>query len=318
MRHDEPHRRVLDREIGGSTNEEFFRLVDDVLSEAVNRSTYTFARCWETVPETIQGQMPLLLFRHCLEMADAVHVLVMESASAPARLQLRSLYEGVLFLEYMLEADTQLRVTTYIASSYLWGLRSARRMQRGSPERRQFVKELQSGPLADPTLVGRLMTTKEDVAKYENALQSPDLAAGYASLRAYKQKHGRWPAAWYIAVDETLHSLRDLAIHLGRGVEYVRYDLWSRSVHPDLLAVHMIRNPTSTEQRVRKLRDGDRITDAVVVCVDLLRDANVLALRHARPAESASFSTGWQRDLAPLTAQFGEEITVWGSEDETD
>src|SRR3954462_7884587 len=48
----------------------------------------------------------LIAYRHVLEMLDAVAILVGAAAPIPARLQLRSMFEGLLTVEYMISAPS--------------------------------------------------------------------------------------------------------------------------------------------------------------------------------------------------------------------
>jgi pSer/pThr/pTyr-binding forkhead associated (FHA) protein len=70
-------------------------------------------------------------------------------------------------------------------------------------------------------------------------------------------------------------------------------------------------------QRVRKLRDGDRINAAIDAALAGLRDANEYVLRFARPAELGAFMEEWQVIERQL-GEIGDEVTIWNPEDYQD
>ena len=58
--------------------------------------------------------VPLLFLRNSIELADAISVLIKNSAIDPAKPVLRSLLENTLGLEYLFEKDTGIRSLSYI------------------------------------------------------------------------------------------------------------------------------------------------------------------------------------------------------------
>ena len=311
MSPDGPLERILDRHTAKVQNREFLAFLDDVFSEGVNRCTHVFGRCWSGAPSTLVGQVPLILFRHVLEMVDAIHVLLLESATVPARLQLRSTFEGLLYLEFMLGEEKEIRVPAFVAGSYLWGLRHARRLRKGSGERRVFLEDTAPGYSSDPNPFSEIRVTEEEINRYEEFLRSDPIQPGYELFEKFKRERGKRPRTWYQAVNHEISSLRDLALHLGRGSDYVMYDLWSRSVHPDLLSVHFLMPGRGRPQRLRTLRDGERIGSTAVAAIRFLREGATMVLRDMRPEEVPRFSENWERDLTSRLREIGDEITIF-------
>lgn len=306
-----PLEKLLDRHLPKAQNREFLGFLDAVMLDAVDKSTQAFGRCWSTVPSTLVGQVPLILYRHVFEMADAVHALLLESASVPARLQLRSCFEALVYLEFMLREDKEVRVLAFVASSYAWGLRYARRLEEGSGERNVFLKETRTGDIRGDHPFAQVSVPRETVRKYEECLESEPVRTGYDLLKRFKKEKKRWPRIWCEVVNEDLRSLRDLALYLDRGAEYVMYDLWSRSVHPDLLSVHFLNPGVGRPQRLRKVRDGEKIGSTAIAAVRLLRDATVLVLADTRPGEVGAFEKAWENEVTSRLNEIGEEITIF-------
>lgn len=56
----------------------------------------------------------LMLYRHVIEMIDAIEALLEQSVVNPAYLQLRSAFEAYLQLEWILKENTKRQAITYL------------------------------------------------------------------------------------------------------------------------------------------------------------------------------------------------------------
>ena len=102
----EPHERLLNRHNARIENKEYHEELDAAFEGLINDATWIFSRVSETAEENLERDICLLLLRHMIEMADAVHILLAHASSRPARLQLRSMFEALLYLDFILEGDT--------------------------------------------------------------------------------------------------------------------------------------------------------------------------------------------------------------------
>lgn len=108
----EPFKKLLDRDLSKASLREMIDVASPTLREAVNFGTQAFARCQSSVPSDAEPDVDLpalALYYHILEMTDAVEVLVSQCCLVPAKLQLRSSFEAMLSLEYILENDYRQR-----------------------------------------------------------------------------------------------------------------------------------------------------------------------------------------------------------------
>lgn len=305
---DRPQHRILDRHRGRVANREYLEILDRALTAFIDEATWIFARCWESGKEPLTDEVALVLYRHILEMADAIHILLLQSASVPARLQLRSMFEALLYLEYLLEEDTDRRARAYIVGSYSWGLRWARRLEKGSQARAQFVTEVSSDKIVTPTMIEAWEVLPSKIAETEEYLLSEDFAEIYRQFNEFHAGRNRWPH-WYQVLTPKISGLKDLAVRLKRGAQYVMYDHWSRSMHPDLLAVHIDREE-GAQGYLRELRDGTDIARAAHGVAWFLKDATTAILRAYRPDELDSFALDYRQRIWPLFQQLGPTDVV--------
>jgi len=302
---DKPHERLLDRHLPAVQNKDYLEALDRAFEALLNHCTWVFARCWESCERGVVNEVPLLLLRHILEMADAIHILCFKSASGPAQLQVRSLFEAVLYLEFMLEEDTERRAIAYAVSSRLWSLRYAKRLLKDSEARKQFVKEVQSDPVVTAEMLDSWVTTAEGIQSAEDFLNSGVFLPIYQEFKKYKKG-----AYWYQALDGKPSNLRELAIHLERGGQFILNDFWSRTVHPDLLAVHINLEEGEETGTLRTLRDAYRIGDISAITAKLVREAMELVLERCRVDELEGFRKTYASQITPLFAELGPTEVV--------
>lgn len=302
---DRPHERLLDRNLPSAKNREYLADLDRAFTALLNDSTWTCARCYESANETFLHDTILLLLRHILEMADAIHVLLLSSASRPALLELRSMFEALLYIEYILETDSERRAKAYVVRSRLWSLKLAKRMLRDSEARKQFLKEVSSDPLVTRQMLESWVTEQEEIDKAESVLKSPDLKEVYDRFRAFQKT-----VPFYKALDGKPGTLRDLAIHLNRGGQALLQDSWSRHTHPDTVGAQLHDSGTEMEGRMRHFRDGGEISNVASVAASIVRQAMEATLGLLRPEELRRYRERYSREIAPLFAPLGETVTV--------
>lgn len=295
----EPHERLLNRYAGKAGNAEYLEALDQAFSRLLNESTWVFSRLWETTSGDLTAEICLLLVRHIMEMTDAVHLLLLASASRPAQLQLRSAFEAMLYLEFILERDSERRALAYAVGSRLHSLRFAKRLLEGSEARAQFVKEVEQDPLVTDEMLTSWIASPESVKAAEDYLESELYRDVYAE---FKKSRKRIP--WYSALEGKPTDLRALAIHLDRGGQYILLDGWSRTVHPDTIPTQ-IDAADREERRVRTLRDGGDIGNCAASACRLLDMALELVLERYRPGELDAFRATMAQHILPGFAELG-------------
>ena len=292
----EPHERLLNRHNPRIENKEYHEELDAAFEGLINDATWIFSRVSETAEENLERDICLLLLRHMIEMADAVHILLAHASSRPARLQLRSMFEALLYLDFILEGDTTRRAKAYAVGSRLWSLRVGRRMLEGSQAREEFITQVASDPLVTQGMIDGWVVTVEEVQRAEEYLESDFFSEVYTKFKEFN----RTPP-WYRALDGRPTNLRELAIHLNRAGQFVLADFWSRSVHPDLIGVQL----EDDEKMMRVLRDADQLGNTAQIAARILIWALELVLESFRDEELTSFRARVVNDITPLFAKLG-------------
>ncbi|MBK8922649.1 MAG: hypothetical protein IPM81_14275 [Saprospirales bacterium] len=167
-----------------------------LIEEFVNFGTHVFK--WEVEQarggdENIPVQM---MFRHILELADSVSILVKESSIDPCKLLLRGMLESVLGFEYLLEKDTHNRAMGFMVWHHHHKLKRYRMLN----PKDKSSKDLSARLKADKVLLEGvpdpfIANLEERIQGLENLLSTPayQLAESeYQKLLSKKIKGPKW------------------------------------------------------------------------------------------------------------------------------
>jgi len=104
-----PNENFIPREIENPEIQEILNQYSSVLEEIVNFASHVAKWCAEEIHGGEELAPLYLSFRHIFELIDAISVLVKYSCIAPCKILLRSVFESVLSVKYILEKDTEKR-----------------------------------------------------------------------------------------------------------------------------------------------------------------------------------------------------------------
>jgi hypothetical protein len=110
---------ALDRDIAKVEMSDQIKLACPLLQELVNYATNALQRCNLEVADGNEDEnvAPLILYRHIIEMTDGIEVLLSQASVTPGIPVLRSSFEAVLQLEYILKDPSE-----YVRRSLMWML----------------------------------------------------------------------------------------------------------------------------------------------------------------------------------------------------
>jgi hypothetical protein len=274
---------------------EKFRTLSDVLDRTVNFGMSVLQRLPSNRVLNLGEAAVLLSFRHLLEMADGVSELVRSGCAEPVKPLLRSCFEGLLSMEYLLKEDTERRGVAYRVASIHSRIAEYRRVDPSTPEGRQLRKELGHDDLPLSALIPD-MDTKARVANAMAELEKPKFAPVEAEWKAVKKRLGRRPA-WYSLFDGP-PDVRSLAIALGRGGWYeIFYRSWSDTGHAgDVFgALTTLSNGTIA---MKGLRFPDQLDVLTLMTLSVMRIGLVYVVDSILPTEAKSFME-FGRDIRP-------------------
>jgi hypothetical protein len=278
-----PLKGILDRDIAVAETESLISEWSPYLEELVNFATHALARCQESL-KGVEGTPASLihLYYHIIQMADGVQVLCSNACFQAAFPLVRSIWEGNLFIQYMLEeGHFENRSTAWLACSHLEGkevwLMQDLTSQRGQDieSMRQKDKYLGSADVLekDQDIV------KEQIALYDAMLQKSKFSSVLAKLSNSAKKNKRW-----YSVNSDLNTIKDLAKHLGRSLEYelIYSNLSAVSHAKDASRTITTREGTAYLTPIRADTDGQTVYSHA--CAYLM-DATWMIMTKLRSAE---------------------------------
>lgn len=223
-----PHLDILYREVSIAEARESLRIALPVLREFVDFGTNALMRCTLSVEGDIFEDMTVLaLYRHILEMTDAVELLLSHGSAVPARPVIRSSFEALLSIEYILESDE-----TYCERALSWLVNhfhnSRKFLETLIPETGkgvEFAKALASDPIG-PRIT---LPSADDARRQVSVL---DQLMSDQRLRKVVEEFKLKPRAKWYSLFDGPNDLRALARHMNQLARYDHlYRIWSSTSH---------------------------------------------------------------------------------------
>jgi hypothetical protein len=262
-----------------------------MLEEIRNYGLALFSRCLIRPEGGDENSAILLPYLHLLEMLDAVIVLLPASAIGPSRLQLRSMLEASLTIEYVVQADTTRRGHAYLLLDALAEREFMKRLDAQTEEGRKLRAELGSESILAEFDKQFHSSDLHNGPQFPSALleQPPYNEVWLEYNRLVKVKKMR-PAdiRWYCLFDGP-RSIRQLAYILNRGAEYeFLYSPFSATAHVTAALRRQVEVSGPRAGTLRPLRDPREIFTVCRLSHALTIRATRLVLDYFRPDEAAS------------------------------
>ena len=279
-----PLEKLLYRELSRVAAKGLVDIASPLLQELVNFSTNAFARCASSSKgKTDEDVAVLTLYLHVIEMTDAIEVLVSESCPAPARTLLRSSFEATLYIEYILEKESE-----YVERSLAWlvgyvhnRLQAYRLFSPAAPSDKSIRKALREHK-SEAMQALEVRDPAQAIENLEGFLTHPHILP----IERLFEEHRRWK--WYQILDSSLCNLRALARHLEREAEYqILYRQWSSVSHGHDLSRFLAKS-SDGDPGFRSLRDPSSIREVAGHAASFILRATRLVLGRFRPGEDLS------------------------------
>ena len=215
-------------------------------------------------------------------MTDAFEVLIAQSCAAPTVLLIRSSFEALLSLEYILESDSD-----YINRSLSWlGGYAHRRLD----SYESFLpdmprgKQYQAAVMKDGSMKDLPMPPADEVQKAVDNLRSFLARDQFAPIEAEFATSKKRPE-WYRLFGGP-SNLQQLSYHLNRHAQYdFLYRQWSTVTHAHDFPSFIART-TDGHTAIRGIRDPEPIRDVSRFAATFIIRATRLLLAKFRPGES--------------------------------
>ncbi|MBQ10715.1 MAG: hypothetical protein CMJ45_04105 [Planctomyces sp.] len=282
-----PLESVLYRELSKAEAKSVIEVASPLLREIVNYGTNAFMRCATSTPGEVNEDVALLtLYLHIIEMTDGIEILVSESCPAPAIPLVRSSWEALISMEYILEADYLRRSLAWLANYARTRLDGYRSLDSSTIQGKEFLEALAADRWVRVDVLAPSNTDMEEllkgIANLEKFLARPQFQTVEEEYVRTKKKRKSRPQ-WFQLFDGPT-SIRGLARHLNRHAQYdFLYRSWSSVVHAQ----------DASRLINRRLRDANSNKQITSFATSLFLSATQMLLKKFRPGEDLSV---WYKD----------------------
>lgn len=286
----EPFKLLLDRDGATESSRELRELTCPVLQEAINYATHVFARCVQTNSKPSESGFfpPIVLFRHAIQVADAVEVSLSRSSVMPANMLLRNLFETMVSLMYMCKADSERRGMAWLYHTI--------------HSRAQWMKGIAnpdvSGIMAEMFRDAFASQMTEQLKFIRDFFDSPHWRDVRENIK--QQKKFRY---WYSLFGGPI-NLRCLAEHVGVLDEYVvRYKSWSSEAHATS-TYDMLREYDDGRAAFVPIRSPEKLLDVGSTTLSYLLRSTGTMIQYMRPDECEQFRKWHDKEVRLPAARF--------------
>ncbi len=285
---------LLYRELRRAEAKDLIGIASPLLQEEVNYATNTFQRCKETASRaaTVDELVPVFAsYYHVIGMTDGIEVLISQSCPIAAIPLLRSSFEALLAVEYILEEDCQRRAFAWTVCRCHDVLGLYELLDTSRPRGREFSASLpqdvlnQYKSLQSPRIA-------QVIQNVESRLKKPDYEA--AENEYQRLRKGRGSVNWYTLFGGPA-NLRGLCERLNRKPTYdIFYRSWSNAAHAgDLLHLLTRTGPLG----FNPLRSPEKLLEVAGHASAFILDATKLILTKYRAGELASFEKWYKSEI---------------------
>ena len=307
---DDANKKILDRDkainFGATISEPL-----DSLRDFVDHGTDLILRCYYYGSNKSLKDIVALfsLFKNALSMADAIEVMMRQGVILPSLLQLRSLFEVSVMLQWILQESGDERAKAYHVANLRRQRLDYRRDLPGTVENKDF-KDLWDTIGERIPSPAREKELRAQIANLDKELSGSSLCDLDKKFEAFYQKN-RYEQDWYKILG--VRSFRGIAKDVGRTAEYlIIYTSGSEVMHGSTYSgqlafdrLKIITNP---------LRSPERTNSLLTLVMALTSKMIQSTLGHYRPAELENLNRKYREDWASPLRRIPdikvEELTV--------
>jgi len=291
-----PFEPLLYRELAKVAAKEIIDIASPLLQELVNYATNAFQRCQMSSTDAEDEDLPVLVsYLHVIEMTDGIEVLISQSCSNPAVPLLRSSFEALLAIRYILEADYQQRSLSWIVGYVHSRIEGYETLDASSPRGRDFLTALSTDETRQYLALPSMPELEDAIPNLQSMLRKPKYQPIEAEYERLRQKRKR-PPMWYNLFGGP-PNLRELARTVERGAQYdVLYRQWSTITHATDVSHYLTRTANGTPA-FKPLRNAEELRTISAFAASFILNATRKALSKFRPGEEASLKSWYLREI---------------------
>lgn len=263
-----------------------------IIRQSVYAGTHILDHLLSNPPGKNSHLAPLMLYRHALELGDAIGTLLRFGSSTSASILVRSLFETSLGIEFILEENIfhEDRASCYQAFYQIERFNNFTRYDPGTKEGTELHRILDADKKLNEAVFPRKDLSNERKA-VEKVLNSIRYKPHWDKYKTTKQK----PKHWYSLCSKA-PELRSLARLIGRESEYVLlYKMLPESAHGSDVLSGVLRRREERVVEVHKLRGPvEKIKEATSMTAGyLVRCHNVVLDTYLKGHHLHKWFTRW-------------------------
>ena len=287
-----PNKGILDRE----SHEQYESLILPICStieEVIDYAANAAEECIKRIPNTIEPQddhiVILSVFFHIIEMLDGIEILISKSAVTPTHLQIRCVFEALLYLEWILQKDTKKRAHAYLVEDIHDRLALAKCMDANSERGKQLKAICNNDKYGVSFPFSNLANSSPQIDKYNNLLLKPH----FKEANELFTNNTKTKPKWY-GLHGGGNSIKELADKMGRPYQYwLLYTNWSATMHGQ----KRVRNKLDKDGAFKSLRDPSEIKEISIFAIHYGIEAIIL-MNNFYKLPSESYSMWYQNKIS--------------------
>lgn len=187
----------------------------DLIDEIVSYGVEVFQWCNQAGSKLPKdAPLPLLLLlRHVLEMLDAISILTRTRCAEPIKLNLRSLLEALLYIEYILEDKGQWerRALSYILATKRTHHQQLQKFDPNTAQGKQFLEAVEKDKMASGYKLPELPKGFSEPSSLFSSEYYKDVEAEWQRMKEERKKQGRTAHISWYSLFGGPKSLKELA-----------------------------------------------------------------------------------------------------------
>ena len=291
---------IIDRERHEKDAQTYLSKHTELLIDFINYGSSLIPRVYDSSNKKLEDIVVIaVLLKQVVAMIDAVEVLISKGAVSTSHLQARAAFEASLYIDWILQGDSEKKAKYYYVANLrnqrLWALR----FKTGTPEEQIFSKAFEDiEKYIQHDDRGDLEKLADsEINKIDSLLSMPGWVEISNEFERVKNKKTGMERDWYKLFGVT--SIRELAKRVGRLGEYdLFYTRCSEVMHGASYKNHIqFRKGTIAFEPVRQLRDVHLVLRFILLTAI---STYISIIRHYRYGELSHFRRKYLQDWRRL------------------
>jgi hypothetical protein len=286
---------LLYRELRKVEAKKIIEIASPLLQEEINYATNAFQRCQESAVGAADEHLPMLAsYLHVIEMTDGIEVLISQCCPIPAIPLLRSSFEALLTIDYIVETDYQQRAFAWLVYYVHERLKQYEMLDPSHPRGKEFLTTLAADKMSEYMKLSPFPKLAQAIQNLKSLLSYPNYQIANSEYENLKRRQRRKPN-WYSLFGGP-SDLRKLAGHLNRGAQYdILYRYWSQISHAGDLS-RFLTKTSEGSPAFKPLRNPEELKQVSKLASTFILDSTMKILSKFRAGEMLNYTRWYERE----------------------